>query len=225
MHTSTIGNTIIEKRGETMVETWHISMNDNRTQQLMNKDSVLASLIADIGDVNRNLRTDPLKSLIRSIVGQQITVKAAAAIFERLTLKINNEWSVDKISKLTQEDMVAIGLSKPKQQYLFNLIEHIKNNKLEFSQFDSLSNDDIIKQLTAVKGIGKWTAEVFLIFTMQREDVVPIDDVGLQRAAKHLYKVPDDNGKALLKKCQITWGAQATIGCLYLWAYIHKYNI
>lgn len=225
MHTSTIGNAIIEKRGETMVETWHISINDNRTQQLMNKDSVLASLIADIGDVNRNLRTDPLKSLIRSIVGQQITVKAAAAIFERLTQKINNEWSVDRISKLTQEDMIAIGLSKPKQQYIINLIEHIKNNKLEFSQFDSLSNDDIIKQLTAVKGIGKWTAEVFLIFTMQREDVVPIDDVGLQRAAKHLYKVPDDNGKALLKKCQVTWGAQATIGCLYLWAYIHKYNI
>jgi DNA-3-methyladenine glycosylase II len=208
-----------------MVETWHISINDKRTQQLMEKDSVLASLITDIGDVNRNLRTDPLKSIIRSIIGQQITVKAAAAIFERLTQKINNDWSVDTISKLTEEDMVEIGLSRPKQKYLFNLIEHINENELEFSQFDKLSNEAIIKQLTAVKGIGKWTAEVFLIFTMQREDVVPIDDVGLQRAAKHLYKVPDDNGKELLKKCQTTWGDQATIGCLYLWAYIHKYNI
>jgi DNA-3-methyladenine glycosylase II len=208
-----------------MVETWHISINDKRTQQLMEKDSVLASLITDIGDVNRNLRTDPLKSIIRSIIGQQITVKAAAAIFERLTQKINNDWSVDTISKLTEEDMVEIGLSRPKQKYLFNLIEHINDNELEFSQFDKLSNEAIIKQLTAVKGIGKWTAEVFLIFTMQREDVVPIDDVGLQRAAKHLYKMPDDNGKELLKKCQTTWGDQATIGCLYLWAYIHKYNI
>ncbi|MBF7025301.1 DNA-3-methyladenine glycosylase family protein [Staphylococcus kloosii] len=208
-----------------MVETWHISINDKRTQQLMEKDSVLASLITDIGDVNRNLRTDPLKSIIRSIIGQQITVKAAAAIFERLTQKINNDWSVDTISKLTEEDMVEIGLSRPKQKYLFNLIEHINDNELEFSQFDKLSNEAIIKQLTAVKGIGKWTAEVFLIFTMQREDVVPIDDVGLQRAAKYLYKVPDDNGKELLKKCQTTWGDQATIGCLYLWAYIHKYNI
>jgi DNA-3-methyladenine glycosylase II len=208
-----------------MVETWHISINDKRTQQLMEKDSVLASLITDIGDVNRNLRTDPLKSIIRSIIGQQITVKAAAAIFERLTQKINNDWSVDTISKLTEEDMVEIGLSRPKQKYLFNLIEHINDDELEFSQFDKLSNEAIIKQLTAVKGIGKWTAEVFLIFTMQREDIVPIDDVGLQRAAKYLYKVPDDNGKKLLKKCQTTWGDQATIGCLYLWAYIHKYNI
>lgn len=208
-----------------MNTTWQISKQDQRVQQLMRKDAILASLIEDIGDIERNIRPDPLKSIVRSIVGQQISVKAAVAIFDRLTQKINDDWSVDTVSKLTEEDMVEIGLSKPKQKYLSNLIEHINENELEFSQFDKLSNEAIIKQLTAVKGIGKWTAEVFLIFTMQREDVVPIDDVGLQRAAKHLYKVPDDNGKELLKKCQITWGDQATIGCLYLWAYIHKYNI
>ena len=208
-----------------MNTTWQISKQDQRVQQLMRKDAILASLIEDIGDIERNLRPDLLKSIVRSIVGQQISVKAAVAIFDRLTQKIDDDWSVDTISKLTEEDMVEIGLSKPKQKYLFNLIEHINDNELEFSQFDKISNEAIIKQLTAVKGIGKWTAEVFLIFTMQREDVVPIDDVGLQRAAKHLYKVPDDNGKELLKKCQSTWGNQATIGCLYLWAYIHKYNI
>lgn len=208
-----------------MNTTWQISKQDQRVQQLMRKDAILASLIEDIGDIERNLRPAPLKSIVRSIVGQQISVKAAVAIFDRLTQKIDDDWSVDMISKLTEEDMVEIGLSKPKQKYLSNLIEHINENELEFSQFGKLSNEAIIKQLTAVKGIGKWTAEVFLIFTMQREDVVPIDDVGLQRAAKHLYKVPDDNGKELLKKCQSTWGNQATIGCLYLWAYIHKYNI
>jgi DNA-3-methyladenine glycosylase II len=208
-----------------MDTTWYISIQDQRVQQLMNKDATLGSLIEDIGDIERDLRPDPLKSIIRSIVGQQISVKAAVAIFDRLTQKINNDWSAEAISGLTQEDMAEIGLSRPKQKYLFNLIEHINNNELEFSQFDKLSNEAIIKQLTAVEGIGKWTAEVFLIFTMQREDVVPIDDVGLQRAAKHLYKVPDDNGKELLKKCQSTWGNQATIGSLYLWAYIHKYNI
>lgn len=208
-----------------MNTTWQISKQDQRVQQLMRKDAILASLIEDIGDIERNLRPAPLKSIVRSIVGQQISVKAAVAIFDRLTQKIDDDWSVDTISKLTEEDMVEIGLSKPKQKYLSNLIEHINESELEFSQFGKLSNEAIIKQLTAVKGIGKWTAEVFLIFTMQREDVVPIDDVGLQRAAKHLYKVPDDNGKELLKKCQFTWGNQATIGCLYLWAYIHKYNI
>lgn len=208
-----------------MNTTWQISKQDQRVQQLMRKDAILASLIEDIGDIERNLRPDPLKSIVRSIVGQQISVKAAVAIFDKLTQKIDDDWSVDTISKLTEEDMVEIGLSKPKQKYLFNLIEHINDNELEFSQFDKISNEAIIKQLTAVKGIGKWTAEVFLIFTIQREDVVPIDDVGLQRAAKHLYKVPDDNGKELLKKCQSTWGNQSTIGCLYLWAYIHKYNI
>ena len=186
-----------------MNTTWQISKQDQRVQQLMRKDAILASLIEDIGDIERNLRPDPLKSIVRSIVGQQISVKAAVAIFDRLTQKIDDDWSVDTISKLTEEDMVEIGLSKPKQKYLFNLIEHINDNELEFSQFDKISNEAIIKQLTAVKGIGKWTAEVFLIFTMQREDVVPIDDVGLQRAAKHLYKVPDDNGKELLKNANL----------------------
>jgi DNA-3-methyladenine glycosylase II len=208
-----------------MDTTWYISIQDQRVQQLMNKDATLGSLIEDIGDIERDLRPDPLKSIIRSIVGQQISVKAAVAIFDRLTQKINNDWSAEAISGLMQEDMAEIGLSRPKQKYLFNLIEHINNNELEFSQFDKLSNEAIIKQLTAVKGIGKWTAEVFLIFTMQREDVVPIDDVGLQRAAKHLYNASEKSGKSLLKECQSRWGAQATMGCLYLWEYIHQYNI
>jgi DNA-3-methyladenine glycosylase II len=202
-----------------MDTTWYISIQDQRVQQLMNKDATLGSLIEDIGDIERDLRPDPLKSIIRSIVGQQISVKAAVAIFDRLTQKINNDWSAEAISGLTQEDMAEIGLSRPKQKYLFNLIEHINNNELEFSQFDKLSNEAIIKQLTAVEGIGKWTAEVFLIFTMQREDVVPIDDVGLQRAAKHLYKVPDDNGKELLKKCQSTWVTKQQL-VLYIYGHI-----
>ncbi|MBF7015904.1 DNA-3-methyladenine glycosylase family protein [Staphylococcus durrellii] len=208
-----------------METTWHVSIKDERTQQLMNTDSVLAGLITDIGDINKNIRPDPLKSIIRSIVGQQISVKAAATIFERLTQKINNDWSVERISKLTQEDMAEIGLSTTKQKYLFNLIEYIKDKALDFTIFTTLSNSEIIKRLTAVKGIGKWTAEVFLIFTMQREDVVPIDDVGLQRAAKYLYKASNENGRELLKACKAIWGEHATIGCLYLWEYIHQYDI
>ena len=208
-----------------MEKLWHISKDDNRVQKLAENDKVMGRLIERIGDVERALRPYPLKSLVRSIVGQQISVKAAETIFGRLKEKINDEWTIAAFKKLTEEDCKEIGLSRSKQKYIFNLIEHIDNGELEFEKLDRLSNEEIIKQLTAVKGIGKWTAEVFLIFTMQRENVVPIDDVGLQRAAKRLYNQPDARGKTLLKECKATWGDQGTIGCLYLWEYIHQYQI
>lgn len=208
-----------------MEKLWHISKDDNRVQKLAEKDKVMGQLIERIGDVERTLRPYPLKSLVRSIVGQQISVKAAETIFGRLKEKINDEWAIAAFKKLTEEDCKEIGLSRSKQKYIFNLVEHIDNEELEFEKLDRLSNEEIIKQLTAVKGIGKWTAEVFLIFTMQRENVVPVDDVGLQRAAKRLYEQPEARGKALLKECQATWGDQGTIGCLYLWEYIHQYQI
>lgn len=208
-----------------MEKLWHISKDDNRVQKLAEKDKVMGQLIERIGDVERALRPYPLKSLVRSIVGQQISVKAAETIFGRLKEKINDEWTIATFKKLTEEECKQIGLSRSKQKYIFNLVEHIDNGELEFEKLDRLSNEEIIKQLTAVKGIGKWTAEVFLIFTMQRENVVPIDDVGLQRAAKRLYNQLDARGKALLKECQATWGDQGTIGCLYLWEYIHQYQI
>ena len=194
-------------------------------QKLAENDKVMGRLIERIGDVERALRPYPLKSLVRSIVGQQISVKAAETIFGRLKEKINDEWTIAAFKKLTEEDCKEIGLSRSKQKYIFNLVEHIDNGELEFEKLDRLSNEEIIKQLTAVKGIGKWTAEVFLIFTMQRENVVPVDDVGLQRAAKRLYEQPEARGKALLKECKATWGDQGTIGCLYLWEYIHQYQI
>lgn len=208
-----------------MEKLWHISKDDNRVQKLAEKDKVMGQLIERIGDVERTLRPYPLKSLVRSIVGQQISVKAAETIFGRLKEKINDEWTIAAFKKLTEEDCKEIGLSRSKQKYIFNLVEHIDNEELEFEKLDRLSNEEIIKQLTAVKGIGKWTAEVFLIFTMQRENVVPVDDVGLQRTAKRLYEQPEARGKALLKECQATWGDQGTIGCLYLWEYIHQYQI
>ena len=208
-----------------MEKLWHISKDDNRVQKLAENDKVMGRLIERIGDVERALRPYPLKSLVRSIVGQQISVKAAETIFGRLKEKINDEWTIAAFKKLTEEDCKEIGLSRSKQKYIFNLIEHIDNGELEFEKLDRLSNEEIIKQLTAVKGIGKWTAEVFLIFTMQRENVVPVDDVGLQRAAKRLYEQPEARGKALLKECKATWGDQGTIGCLYLWEYIHQYQI
>lgn len=208
-----------------MEKLWHISKDDNRVQKLAENDKVMGRLIERIGDVERALRPYPLKSLVRSIVGQQISVKAAETIFGRLKEKINDEWTIAAFKKLTEEDCKEIELSRSKQKYIFNLVEHIDNGELEFEKLDRLSNEEIIKQLTAVKGIGKWTAEVFLIFTMQRENVVPVDDVGLQRAAKRLYEQPEARGKALLKECKATWGDQGTIGCLYLWEYIHQYQI
>ncbi|MCU5746941.1 DNA-3-methyladenine glycosylase 2 family protein [Staphylococcus sp. SQ8-PEA] len=208
-----------------MESIWRISVQDKRVRQLMKKDDVMARLIKEIGDIERTLRPYPLKSLVRSIVGQQISVKAAETIFERLSSKINHQWSVEALSELSVEELTDVGLSRPKQRYLDNLLEHIDLKEVDLNALHDLSNAEIINQLTAVKGIGQWTVEMFLIFTLQREDVVPLDDVGLQRAAQHLYQAQQVQGKAVLKACKEKWGAQGTIGCLYLWEYIHQYHI
>lgn len=176
-----------------METTWHVSIKDERTQQLMNTDSVLAGLITDIGDINKNIRPDPLKSIIRSIVGQQISVKAAATIFERLTQKINNDWSVERISKLTQEDMAEIGLSTTKQKYLFNLIEYIKDKALDFTIFTTLSNSEIIKRLTAVKVLVNGRPKYFLFLQCKEKTWCQLMmlDYNVQQSiyTKHLMKM------------------------------------
>ncbi|WP_434796097.1 DNA-3-methyladenine glycosylase family protein [Staphylococcus equorum] len=140
---------------------WNIHVQDDCVQQLIKKDATLALLIKKVGNLQINIRPNPLKSLIRSIIGQQITVKVAASIFEQLTDAINDEWTVDKLSKIEDTQMKSFGLSKSKINYIHNLVTHIQHGKLDLENLHKLSNDEVIRTLTEVKGIGQWTAEVF----------------------------------------------------------------
>ena len=205
-----------------MMTQWQIDINDPAVQTLMNQDETLAKLIKQIGNIEITLRTNPLKSLIRSIIGQQITNTAASAIFQRFSDAIHNQWTLESILSLKETQMKHIGLSKTKINYIQNLLAHIEQNKLDFANLHELDDEAVKQVLTQVKGIGRWTSEIFLIFTLKHENILPIFDVGLQRAAQWLYQTSTAERKKQLTLCAKQWHPYASYGAFYLWEAIHR---
>lgn len=201
---------------------WQIDINDPVVQTLMNQDETLAKLIKQIGNIEITLRTNPLKSLIRSIIGQQITNTAASAIFQKFSDAIHNQWTLESILSLKETQMKHIGLSKTKINYIQNLLAYIEQNKLDFANLHELDDKTVKQVLTQVKGIGRWTSEIFLIFTLKRENILPIFDVGLQRAAQWLYQTSTAERKKQLTLCAKQWHPYASYGAFYLWKAIHR---
>ncbi|MDQ7111368.1 MULTISPECIES: DNA-3-methyladenine glycosylase [Staphylococcus] len=201
---------------------WQIDINDPVVQTLMNQDETLAKLIKQIGNIEITLRTNPLKSLIRSIIGQQITNTAASAISQKFSDAIHNQWTLESILSLKETQMKHIGLSKTKINYIQNLLAYIEQNKLDFANLHELDDKTVKQVLTQVKGIGRWTSEIFLIFTLKRENILPIFDVGLQRAAQWLYQTSTAERKKQLTLCAKQWHPYASYGAFYLWEAIHR---
>ncbi|QQV53297.1 DNA-3-methyladenine glycosylase family protein [Staphylococcus sp. 11-B-312] len=201
---------------------WQIDINDPVVQTLMNQDETLAKLIKQIGNIEITLRTNPLKSLIRSIIGQQITNTAASAISQKFSDAIHNQWTLESILSLKETQMKHIGLSKTKINYIQNLLAYIEQNKLDFANLHELDDKTVKQVLTQVKGIGRWTSEIFLIFTLKRENILPIFDVGLQRAAQWLYQTSTAERKKQLTLCAKQWHPYASYRAFYLWEAIHR---
>ncbi|MBI3889085.1 DNA-3-methyladenine glycosylase 2 family protein [Candidatus Saccharibacteria bacterium] len=148
-----------------------------------------------------------------AIVGQQISVKAAAKIYERFreVTKIDPH----AIAGLTDEDIKTIGLSGQKSRYISDLADHFVQNSAVFNHLDSLPDDEVITELTKVKGIGVWTAQMFLIFTLHRPDVFAPDDRGLQLAVERLYEKSFTRSE--LDEFASQWSPYRSTACLHLW--------
>lgn len=203
------------------MDTLIIQEENENVQQLSQSDPVMGKLIRYAGTIEIPLRTDFFVSLVRSIVGQQISVAAATAVFERLRALTDNTLNIDAFHEITDEQLHAIGFSKRKINYVRDLVDHIERKEIVLSELSDLDNDTIIKQLTSVKGIGKWTAEMFLILSLGRMDVLAIDDIGIQRGARWLYQVDKSERKGILKKKQAVWAPHLTIASCYLWEVVH----
>lgn len=203
------------------MDTLIIEKKDKDVQELAASDPTMGKLIHYTGNITLPLRTDYFASLVRSIVGQQISVAAASAVFERLESLTNNTLNIAAINRVTNEQLHEIGFSKRKVNYIRDLVEHIEREDIVLEALPQLDNDTIIKQLTNVKGIGKWTAEMFLILSLARMDVLAIDDIGIQRGARWLYQVDKTERKDILKKKKTTWVPHLTIASCYLWEVVH----
>lgn len=198
-----------------------VYQNDHAVINLCQKDPVMEKLVSVVGDLEITLRPDYFASLVRSMIGQQISVAAASAIYNRLLLLMENKITAEAIINSDEESLRAVGLSARKILYLRDLAEKVTGSGMDLHTFHELDNKQILKKLTSIKGIGKWTAEVFLIFSLGRRDVLPIDDIGIQRGAKWLYQVDKSHRRKILEEKASLWAPHLTIASFYLWEVVH----
>ena len=187
---------------------------DQANKQLEKKDKLLRPIIKLNGSNTLTLRGQPFNSLARSIVGQQISVKAAASVWQKLERSIETI-SIETIKSTDQNVLMSCGLSKRKSEYLHNLAIGLEN-KREVSDWCKYSDLEIIQQLTLIKGIGKWTAEMFLIFCLGRQDIFPVGDLGLLNALGKLDQTERPSPKEAEKRGEI-WKPWRTAATWHLW--------
>jgi DNA-3-methyladenine glycosylase II len=187
---------------------------------LVRADSTLGQLIELPKPISREPRSDYFFSLCRSIVGQQVSVRAAAAIFALLEQATGLE--PEAVVKLNDDQIKSIGLSRQKAAYIRDLAAHFVKNPKLYNHLDKLSDDQVIADLTAIKGIGIWTAQMFLMFTLGRLDIFAPDDIGLQRAIKQLYNFKTLPPRQDLIKLAEKWRPYRTVACWHLWESLHN---
>ncbi len=184
---------------------------------LKKSDPVLAAIIERIGPCRMQFGEPTFHSLAEAILYQQLNGKAAVTIFKRFTDLAGDPLTPVGILKLTDAQMRGVGLSRQKTAYLRDLSEKTKAGLLEFEKLPKLSEDEVIARLTQVKGVGVWTAHMFLMFTLRRPDILPTGDYGLQAAIKKYYKKRKWPKPAVMEKIAKPWVPYRSIACWYLW--------
>ena len=188
-------------------------------QFLKAKDKKLSKVINKIGALDYttyNNETDSFLFLVKEIVGQMISSGVKKVLFGRLMSLCSNEISPDTISNLTLEQLRGIGLSQSKSNYILNLAHIVSNGEIDFRLINTLPDEEVVKALTSIKGIGNWTSKMYLIFFLQREDVLPYEDVAFLQAYKWLYNTTDIKPESISRRCK-KWKPFTSIGARYLY--------
>jgi DNA-3-methyladenine glycosylase II len=191
---------------------------------LREADPVMARLIDGHEEVvRRDLRRDrpgdAYGALLRSIVGQQLSTKAASTIYGRMLDIFGGHPPTPKQLLAADPDEIrTAGLSRPKIAYLRDLAQHVEDGTLELDRLDELPDEEVSAQLTAIKGLGQWTADMFLMFHLRRPDVLPVGDQGIRRAVQVEYRMRKLPDPKRLEKVAKPWRPHRTLACLYLWS-------
>lgn len=183
-------------------------------------DPVLAPIIKSAGLANLKAHEDYYGALVNSIISQQLSVKSADAIEKRFLALFDGKFPTpQQIQTVSADQLRAIGFSYMKANYVHDLARHIIDGKLKFENFDKLSNDEIIAELTDVKGIGEWTAHMFLMFCMGRLDVLPVGDLGIRNGVTKLYglKKAATSEKVIQIAKKNKWAPYQSVASWYIW--------
>jgi DNA-3-methyladenine glycosylase II len=183
---------------------------------LVRRDRILKKLIPQFGPVHLMTRGDPFVTLARSIVGQQISVSAAQAVWERVAAACPTLVPA-RVLKLGHERLVECGLSKRKSEYILDLAQHFVSGALHIASWASMDDEAVIDELTQIRGIGRWTAEMFLIFNLMRPNVLPLDDLGLIRAISLNYFSGEPVTRSEAREVAANWEPWRTVATWYMW--------
>ncbi len=179
-------------------------------------DPVLGSLVERFAGMALVSRGDPFVTLLRSIVGQQISVKAADSVWARLQAAVP-KLTPERVLGSTRDGLRGCGLSARKAEYVVDLARHFASGQIDVSQWSRMGDGELVAELTRVRGIGVWTAEMFLIFNQLRPDVLPLDDLGLQRAVAIHYYAGERPPRRVLVEHGERWRPWRSVATWYLW--------
>ena len=196
--------------------------------ELAASDPRIAALIERFGELSFETRrrgrprTDSYGSLVRSVVAQQLSAKAAATIFDRVLALFGGRTPTPaELLAVSEERLREAGLSGRKVEYLRDLARHVESGELELDRFATMSDDEVIAEITAVRGFGVWTAQVFLMFHLERPDVLPTGDLGIRRAVQIVYGLAELPEHDELTRIAEPWRPHRTLACIYLWETLH----
>lgn len=190
---------------------------DGAVAQLMRRDRILKKLIPKHPDIWLTSRGNPFITLARSIVGQQISVKAAESVWQRLLIECGKRPTPASVQKAGLEKLRAAGLSARKAEYVLDLSTHFSEKRVQPTKWAKMEDEEVIVELTSIRGIGRWTAEMFLIFNLQRPDVLPLDDVGLLNAISLHYFSGEPVSRFEAREVSQAWQPWRTVATWYLW--------
>jgi DNA-3-methyladenine glycosylase II len=191
--------------------------------QHLKKDPTLAEIIRRVGACKINYQEPRFETLVESIVYQQLTGKVAAVIYGRLLAAVGEAGvTPESIMKLRIERMRRLGLSGQKTTYIRELAKHTKRGSVIFEHLPGMEDEAVIEHLTQVKGIGIWTAHMFLMFALRRPDVLPVGDLGIRMAMKKAYQLSELPKPAEMEQIAAPWRPWASIASWYLWRSLDK---
>lgn len=194
-----------------------INWDSPSVQYLSKKDLRLKKVMSKIGPITYMLHDeDSYVFLVHEIIEQMLSVKAGGAIFSRLEQLCNGKITPEAVAALSDEEIKSIGTANSKVEYIRCLTNAVIDGEIDFCKMPSLSDAQVMKELMAIKGIGKWTAKMYLIFSLDRQDILPYEDVAFLQAFTWLYETNDRSSETVIKKCK-KWSPYSSIASRYLY--------
>jgi len=190
---------------------------DRAKRALSRKDPVMGTIIRSRPRVFLMRRGEPFLTLARAICGQQISVKAAQSVWDRVCICLDHQITPEAVIAQDRKKLRACGLSDRKTEYIADLAQHFADGRIHVHRWPGMADEEIIAELVEVRGIGRWTAEMFLIFNLLRPDVFPLDDLGLQKAIRFSYFRKRPVSLRTLRKLGESWRPWRSVATWYLW--------